>query len=185
MIDVSSSQVLQKAFNLASKKFKKNVTLTDLTKIWKAVGQVVDDEMSSKRGIQIPKFGTFTFNAAGKPIFIISDIFSRNSRSKQTKVSLAGYHVCGRVEPLVARRQKVSNRPGLSRPTRREGSGPRPARPSGSLARTRGCLMRPRHRPGHAAACPSGRPASRPGLAWGTGGKAVSLQGVKPKTPCV
>jgi Ca2+-binding EF-hand superfamily protein len=90
MIDVSSSQVLQKAFNLASKKFKKNVTLTDLTKIWKAVGQVVDDEMSSKRGIQIPKFGTFTFNAAGKPIFIISDIFSRNSRSKQTKVSLAG-----------------------------------------------------------------------------------------------
>ena len=90
VVDVSSSQVLQKAFNTSSSKFQKNVSLSDLTKIWRAVGQAVDGEMSNRRGVLVPKFGTFTFNAAGKPIFVISDIFARSSRVTQTKVSLPG-----------------------------------------------------------------------------------------------
>ena len=97
MIDISSHQVLEKAYENFKKSLKKQYNFSEFSKVWRGIGPVIDQELSAKRGVDVPKLGKFTFNAAGKPIFIVSNIFARNSRAVQAKSSLAGSRPNGKL----------------------------------------------------------------------------------------
>ena len=84
---------------------KRRYTFSQFSKIWRGIGPVIDQELSAKRGVDVPKLGMFTFNAAGKPIFIASNIFVRKSRASQSKTSLAGSRPNGKLNLRKLRRK--------------------------------------------------------------------------------
>ena len=59
---------------ILKKSLKKQYNFSEFSKVWRGIGPVIDQELSAKRGVDVPKLGKFTFNAAGKPIFIVSNI---------------------------------------------------------------------------------------------------------------
>ena len=84
MIDRSLHQVLERAYETFKASLKED-TFSQFSKIWRGIGPVIDQELSAKRGVDVPKLGMFTFNAAGKPIFIASNIFVRKQGLRSQK----------------------------------------------------------------------------------------------------
>lgn len=88
---IAPAQIVESAYAHASKTLRSQISQSGFVRAWKAVGQAMDAQLSDKRsGVVVPSLGTFTFSAAGQPIFILSDIFSRLSRAQQPKPPAPG-----------------------------------------------------------------------------------------------
>lgn len=52
-------------------------------KTWYGIGSVVKDQMTNNKGVRLEKFGSFSFNKCGEPIFNVSSEFSSKFRVNQ------------------------------------------------------------------------------------------------------